>query len=97
MDGYDGVARIVLAREQRLGLELVEQFAQRTDFALQIAVDVFAFFGQIEVGGNIVAAARQVGVGCEHVLQALLFAHHLLGSLRIRPQVRVGGLLFNFG
>jgi len=31
------------------------------------------------------------------VLQALLLAHHLLGSLRIRPQIRVGGLLLNLG
>jgi hypothetical protein len=31
------------------------------------------------------------------MLQTLLLAHHLLGSLRIRPQIRVGGLLFNFG
>jgi hypothetical protein len=30
------------------------------------------------------------------MLQPLLFAQYLLGSLRIRPEVRVGGLLFNF-
>ena len=48
-------------------------------------------------GRIVIAAARQVGVGCEHALQPLLFAHYLLGALRIRPQIRVGGLLFNFG
>jgi hypothetical protein len=31
------------------------------------------------------------------VLQALFLAHHLLRSLRIRPQIRVGSLLFDFG
>ena len=97
MNGDDGVAGVVLAREQRFGFQPVEQLAQRRDFALQIGVDALAFFRQIEVGRNVVAAAGQVGVGCKHVLQPLLFAHHLLGSLRIRPQVRVGGLLFNFG
>ena len=97
MNGDDGVARVVLAGEQRLGFELVEQLAQRADFALQVRVDILAFFGEVEVGGDVVAAARQVGVGREHMLQPLLLAHDLLGSLRIRPQIRVGGLLFNFG
>jgi hypothetical protein len=64
---------------------------------LQVRVNTLAFLGQVEVGGNIIAAARQVGVGREHVLQPLLFAHHLLGSLRVRPQIRVGGLLFDLG
>jgi len=31
------------------------------------------------------------------MLQTLLLAHYLLGSLRIRPQIRLGGLLFDFG
>ena len=97
MDGHDGVARVVLAGEQRFGFEFVEQLAERVDFALQVGVDVLAFFREIEVSGDVVAAARQVGVGREHVLQPLLFAHDLLRALGIRPQIRVGGLLFNFG
>src|SRR5271165_4510212 len=97
MDGDDGVAGVVLAGEQCLGFETVEQLAQRADFALQVGVDALAFFGEIEVGGNVFAAARQVGVVGEHVFQALLLAHHLLRALRIRPQIRVGRLLLNFG
>ncbi len=97
MNGDDGVARVVLAREQRLGFKPVEQVTEHADFALQVGIDIFAFFGEVEVGGDIVAAAREVGIGLEHMLQPLLFAHYLLRSLRIRPQVRVGGLLFNFG
>jgi len=31
------------------------------------------------------------------VLQTLLLAHHLLRALRIRPQIRLGGLLLDFG
>jgi hypothetical protein len=31
------------------------------------------------------------------MFQPLFLAHHLLRVLRIRPQVGVGGLLFNFG
>jgi hypothetical protein len=31
------------------------------------------------------------------VFQTLLLPHHLLGTLRIRPQIWVGGLLLDFG
>ena len=34
MDGHDGVARVVLARKQRLGFELVNDLAQCIDFVL---------------------------------------------------------------
>ena len=36
-------------------------------------------------------------LGREHILQALLLAHHLLGFLGIRPEIRVGGLFLDFG
>ena len=83
--------------EQRLGLKLVDQFAQGVDVAAQFAVDVFAFLCQLKIGGDVIAAAGQIGVGREQVLQTLLFAHHLLRTLRIRPQIRLGGLLLDFG
>ena len=73
------------------------QLAQRVDFAAQVGVDVFAFVGQIKVRGNVVDAADQVGLGGQHVFEALFLAHHLLGFLGIRPEVRVGSLLFDFG
>ena len=73
------------------------ELAQGIDFAAQVGVDVFAFAGQIEVGGDVVAMADEVGLGGQHIFQALFLAHHQLGFLRIRPEVRVGGLLFDFG
>ncbi len=82
MDGDDSVARIVFAGEQRLSFQLIDQFAERIDFALQVGVNVLAFLGEVEIGGDVVAAARQISVGREHVLQALLLAHHLLRTLR---------------
>jgi hypothetical protein len=97
MDGDDGVAGVVFAGEQRLGFELVDQLPQRGDFPLQVAVDIFAFFRKIKIGRNISAAASQISVGGEHMFEALFLAHHLLGALRVRPQVRVGGLLVDFG
>ena len=93
----DLVWGVVLARKQRLGFEFVEQVAERPDVPPQVGVDILAFLGEIEVGGDVVTAARQVGVGGEQVLQPLFLAHHALGILRIRPQIRVGSLLVNFG
>ena len=65
--------------------------------AAQLGIDILAFFRQFEVGGNVIAAAAKIGICRQQMLQTLFLAHHLLGSLRIRPQIRVGGLLFNFG
>jgi hypothetical protein len=31
------------------------------------------------------------------MLEPFFFAHHLLGFLRIRPEIRVGGLFLNLG
>jgi hypothetical protein len=97
MNGHNGVERVVRPGEQRLGLQFVDQFAQRVDIAPQFSVDILAFLRQFEVGGNVIAAPAEIGVGSKQVLQTLLLAHYLLRSLRIRPQIRVGGLLFDFG
>jgi hypothetical protein len=64
---------------------------------LQIGIDILTLFGEIQIGMNVVAAAAQVGVGSQHMFQALLLAHDLLRALRIGPQVRIRRLLFNFG
>jgi len=85
MNSHDRVPRVVLTRKQSLGLELVDYIAQRLNLALEFGVDVFSLKRQIEIGGNVIAAASQVGIGREHVLQALLLAHDLLRFLRIRP------------
>jgi hypothetical protein len=97
MDSDNGVAGVVFSREQGLGLQFVDQVVESSDLALQVGIHVFTFFGKIEVSVDIARAARQIGVGGEYVLQALLLAHDLLRALGIRPQVRVGCLLFNFG
>jgi hypothetical protein len=97
MDGDDSVAGVVFTGEKRLSFKPVDQLAERADFALQVAIDVFAFFCQIEVGGNVIGAAGEIGVGGEHVLEALLLAHHLLRTQGVRPQIRFGSLLFDFG
>jgi len=43
------------------------------------------------------SSRRQVRVGGKQVLETLSLAHDSLGSFGIRPQVGVGGFLFDFG
>src|SRR5271167_4858005 len=52
---------------------------------------------QLEVGVDVVAAALQVGLGGQRFFQPLALPHHLLRLFRIRPEVGVGGFLFQFG
>ncbi len=65
MDGDDGVARVVLAGEQRLGLELFDQRLQRVDLFLQFRLDLLAFFREFEVGGDVPGAALELCLGRE--------------------------------
>ena len=95
MNGHDGVAIVVVAGEQRLGLQLVDQRAQVVHFAAQIGGNIFAFVRQIEVGGDVAGAARQFVVRGQRALQPLLLAHHLLRFFGIRPERGIGGLLFD--
>ena len=57
MNGDDGIAHIVLTGQQCLGFELVDYIAQRRDLALQVAINILAFFGEFNIGIDIVAAA----------------------------------------
>jgi len=70
---------------------------QRVNFAAEIGVDAFAFASQVEVGGNVVAVTDEVCLVGQHIFQALLLAHDRLGFLWIRPEIRIGGLLFYLG
>ena len=64
---------------------------------MQIGINILAYFGEVQVCMNVIAAAAQVSIGSQHVLQSLLLAHDLLRALRIGPQVRIRRLLVNFG
>src|SRR5208282_4068013 len=55
------------------------------------------FTGQIEIRGDVVGPARQVAFQRQHAFQALPFAHHLLRFFRIRPEIGIRRLLFDFG
>ena len=97
MDCDDGIPRVVFARKQGFGFEPVHTLTQRIDFTSKLGFYVFAFTRQVKVGRNVASTPDQVGLGREHLLKAFFFAHYLLGSLRVRPQIRVGGLFIDFG
>ena len=48
MNGHDGAFRIVLARQQHLGLQLFQVRREMLHLALQIGGDVFAFARELE-------------------------------------------------
>jgi hypothetical protein len=96
MNRDNGIAGVVLTRKKSFGFKLVDQIAEGADFAAKIGVDVFTFLREIEIGGNVVGAAREIGVSGQYVLEAFFLAHHLLRALRIRPQIRVGCLFVDF-
>jgi hypothetical protein len=96
MNRYQCIASIVISRKQSFGLQKVDSFAQGIHFAAKIGFHVLAFACKVEVGGNVLGAPHEVSFSSEHVFQALLFPHDLLRFLRIRPQIRVGGLLVYF-
>jgi len=97
VNGHDRVARIVLTRKQGFGFELNRQLAERSGFRVAgRQFDVSPSLERSKIGSDIVAGAPD-RVGGEHMLQTLLFTHDLMRSLRIRPQIGVGGLLLNFG
>src|SRR6185437_4515272 len=97
MDRDNRVARVVFAREQGLGFELLDHLAQVANLSAQIFIDGFAFAGELEVSFNILRAAREIAFGGEHALDALALAHYLLGLFLIGPEIGVGSFLFYFG
>ena len=97
MDGHDSVARIIFAGEKGCRFQLIHQAAQRINLTAQVGVNILAFTGQIRICLDVVHSPRQISVCGQGALQTLLLAHYLLRFLRIRPQIRIGGLPVNFG
>src|SRR6266404_7341763 len=96
MNRHDRIQAVVLSRKQRLGFHPVDEFAQRVHVALQIRRNILAFAGQIEIGGDVVSSARQVPFKRQQAFQPLALAHYLLRFCRIRPQIGIRRLLFDF-
>ena len=56
-----------------------------------------AFAGKLEVGFDVIGAAREFGLVGQHGFDALALAHERLRTRGIGPDGWVGGLLFNIG
>jgi hypothetical protein len=83
MDGDDGIAIVVVAGEQSLGLQFVYERAQSVYLAAEIGGDVFPFVRQIEIGCDVPGSTREFVMRCERVFEPLLLAHYKLRFFRI--------------
>ena len=97
MNGDNGVARVVFAREQHGRLDALQKLGVGLRVALDIAADVFPFARQLEQRVQIVGERPYALVVGDGFFQPLTAAHHLLAVFGLRPEVRRGSLLFDLG
>ena len=57
--------------QQAFGFQAINQIPQPVNLAPQVGFNVFPFAAQVEIGGDVVAAAHQVSLGRQHIFQAL--------------------------
>ena len=65
--------------------------------ATEAAPQAIGPYSQAVVVDGTVYTAGQIALAGQCSLDALAFAHHLLGLLLVRPEVRIAGLLFYLG
>jgi hypothetical protein len=97
MYGDDGAAVVVFARKQHAVFELADRFSEAFQLALNFAIDVFAFAGQIEERVDVADRGRDLAVLADGGLEALPFLEDLLAGGLVVPEVRVGDLFFDSG
>jgi hypothetical protein len=51
---------------------------------------------EVEIRSDVLFAPDELRLGGEHGLQPLAFTHDRLRFFGVRPEIRVGNLLFNF-
>ena len=93
MDGEDRVVGIQLAGEQQLDAELGDGFFEGLEFGRQFLLQsgVARLQGQLEERLDIALTAFGVPPARKFSIQGGLAAVHLGGSLRIFPEIRLGG------
>ena len=97
MNGDDSIARVVFTREQHAGFELAEDFGVALQFALDVAVDGFAFAGEFEKRIEIVGHAGDSLVALDGFFETLAVLHNLLAFFGLRPEVGGGDPGFGAG
>src|SRR5438270_11907734 len=97
MNGEDVIAAIIHASQERLRFQLLDYFAKTVYLATQFLINSLSFARELEVSFNILSTTGQIALAGQCSLDALAFAHHLLGLLLVRPEVRIARLLFYLG
>ena len=70
---------------------------ERRNLAGEVGLGVFALFGELEVGLDVVGAASEFGVVGQQSFEALALAHERLRTRSVGPDGGVGGLFFDGG
>ena len=90
MHGNNGVQRIGLAREHRLGLKRLAELAQRIHLPLQVRQHFLGSLArQLKIRLDIPQPAHQLLVIRNQHFQPFAVAHQRLAGGRIRPQRRI--------
>ena len=97
VDDDDGVERIGLFGEHGLRFELFGEVDEGGDLAGEVGLGVLAFFGEFEVGFDVVGAAGEFGVVGEEGFEAFAFAHERLRTRGVGPDGGVGDFFFDGG
>jgi hypothetical protein len=91
---------IGFAREQRFGFQLADVRFRAVQLFGQIFEQVFAlrgvgfFFGQADVGFDVVGKCGQLFVGGDLIFRAFAIAQYGLRFVLIVPEIRIGGAGF---
>jgi hypothetical protein len=93
MNGDNGVERIVLAAQQRGGLEVLKVVIELSDFCLEFLLNVLAFPSEIEISIDVGKATRQQAILLDSLLETFALGEQLLGGFGIFPKARPSDLL----
>jgi hypothetical protein len=94
VDAHDGAGLIVLSREQLLELRLFDFPLPLVEMAFQILLDSFSLPRPFDERARLLFAMAELVDDVDLGLQMAPLAGELLPFRRVRPQARVGELLF---
>ena len=92
---HDGLARVVLPRQQGADLEFADRLGQRRDLGQRLGVHAGVFFGvsEVEQDGCVVEPRAEPLDPAHVALRVRQLARHALRLVGVVPQVGCGRLL----
>ena len=96
MNRDNGIESVAFARKQGFRFEAVD-YLLKTSISRRRSVMTLSPSARVQNMRGCLLPGASVRVGGKQVLETLPLAHDSLGSFGIRPQVGVGGFLFDFG